>query len=231
MVTGPAERVAGEAETLRRLGEELFSQWANSADVRLPNAPYLLLYNSRLAQSGFPAICDRTEVALRLAAGSAEADLEWGEFVVARSGTRSLPFQTDSFGAVFLCHMVSQGEEEELAEACRLVQPGGRLFILGLNRIGLRNLRGRSLRSVPAIRPLALRSRLEALDMSVLGLHGAGLLRREWPQTMSRGIARLFLPLADLFLIVAKPVEPKILNPLKKRKLRGVAAPSAVVGR
>lgn len=231
MVSGPADRGAGEAESLTRLGERLFSQWADSADVRLQNAPNLLLYNARLAQSDFPAICDRSELALRLAAGSAEADLEWGEFVVARSGTQSLPFQNDSFGAVVLCHMISRGEEIELAEACRLVQPGGRLFILGLNRLGLRKLTGRSLRSLPAISPLAVRSRLEALEMSVLGLHGAGLMRSEWPKTMSRGAARIFIPLADLFLIVAKPMEPKILNPLKKRKLRGVAAPSAVVGR
>ena len=67
--------------------------------------------------------------------------------------------------------------------------------------------------------------------MRVLIMHAAGFLCSARPANMSRGIARVLTPLADLLLIVAKPVEPRIMNPVAKTKLRAVTAPSALAGR
>jgi len=112
-----------------------------------------------------------------------------------------------------------------------LLRPDGRLFILGLNRSGMRYLSGRTKAALPGIRPLVLRGYLEKLDMKVLGLLGAGFGRTEWPRRMNRGLSRMLIPLADLFLIEAGPSEAEIIKPLAKSRLRALGSPFSVAGR
>lgn len=227
----PAEQVAKpEHPSIQRTCERLFSQWARAFGSRLPTGPSLLMYHPSVCPPRIQWLESGSNVALRLASGTPEANLEWGERRVVRSNSRSLPLQTGSIAIVAMCHLVAVGKEPELAEACRLLQPGGRLFILGLNRLGLKHLAG-GRKQMPAIHPLALRARLDALDMNVLGLYAAGFLTQEWPIRMDKGAGRVLVPLADHFLVVAKPVEPRILNPLAKSRLRAVGVPSALVGR
>lgn len=168
---------------------------------------------------------------LAIRQGPGAASLSWRELDVGHAHSSALPLQSSSLSLVLLNHVIADGEEPELQEACRVLQPGGRLFILGLNRYGLRYVRRRTRGALPGLRPLSVRARLEALDMRVLVMHAAGFLCGARPAIVSRGFTRVLTPLADLFLIVAKPVEPRIMNPVSKSKLRAVAAPSALAGR
>jgi len=216
---------------LKRLGERLLEDWAESSESRLASAPSLGIFSPAAPSPDLQSLVQsRGAPALRLAFADG-ADLEWGGIPIARTSSRALPLQTAMFGAVMLCHVLARGDEPELAEACRLLQPGGRLFIVGLNRSGLRYWRTRLSVGLPGMSLLALRARLEALDMQVLRLHAAGFLQSERPRHMNRGAARLLVPFADMCMIVAKPVEPKIMNPLAKSELRTVGAPSAWAGR
>lgn len=167
---------------------------------------------------------------LRMATDAATPTLCWGELPAARTSKEAMPLQSESIAAVVLCHVVARGEEGILREACKTLQPNGRLFILGLNRWGARYLAGKSNHGLPGISPLAVRKQLEGLDMEVSGLFAAGFWRGEKPGRMNRGLARILVPLADLFLIVAHPKEPRIMNPISKTKLRAMGAPSALAG-
>ena len=142
----------------------------------------------------------------------------------------SLPIQDASLGFVVLSHLIASGHEDLLSESCRVLQPGGHLFILGFNRLGAMNLLGRS-QGVPAIRPLELRRHLESLQMEFLGLHAAGFLTRSQPGQMDRGLSRILLPLADVFLLVARRLDPEIINPVFNTRLRAVGTPTALAGR
>ncbi len=168
---------------------------------------------------------------LRIASGSSPSELKWEDLVVATASSQSLPLQDGSAGLVLLNHVVADGREPELEAGCRLLQPGGRLLILGLNRLGFRYLHSRSKRDFPGMRPLAIRARLESLDMRILVMHAAGFFCSERPQSMNSGLWRILIPLADQLLIVAKPAEPRIMNPVSTTKLRAVASPSALAGR
>jgi hypothetical protein len=67
--------------------------------------------------------------------------------------------------------------------------------------------------------------------MEIFSLIAAGFLGGERPRQMIRGPARILIPLADLFLLIARPVAPRIMNPLSESKVRAVGVPSAMVGR
>lgn len=229
MKSAPAPEQSQE-RALERLEERLLEEWAESSGSRLASAPSLVIFSPAAPGPELQSLVQsRGAPALRLASNGG-ADLEWGAIPVARTSSRALPLQTATFGAVMLCHVLARGDEPELAEACRVLQPDGRLFIVGLNCTGLKYWRTRSSMGLPGIRPLALRARLEALDMKVLRLHAAGFLQSERPRRMNHGLGRILVPFADMCMIVAKPVEPKIMNPLSKSRLRTVGAPSALAG-
>lgn len=215
---------------LKELGERLLAEWAQSSNEHLDNGPSLLIFNRAAPGLELETLGKRGgTVSLRLASSERGA-LEWQEAAVAHACSHALPLQTASFSIVVLCHVVASGGEPELAEACRLLHPAGRLFVLGLNRAGLRYWKTRASANLPGMRPLAVRARLEDLDMNVLGLCGTGFLQSRRPRQMNKGLARLLLPVADLLMIVAKRVEPRIMNPLTKSRLRAVGAPSALAG-
>lgn len=215
---------------LGTLGDRLLGDWAQGSGQHLMNGPRLLIYNRAAPAPDLGLLGERGTVSLRLAA-SDSGELERGGNAVARVCSQALPLQSDSFGVIVLCHVVTRGDEPELAEASRLLHPAGRLFILGLNRTGLRYWKTRTSTGLPGLRPLALRARLEDLEMTVLALHATGCLESGRPRQMNAGLSRLLLPVADVLMIVAKPAEPRIMNPLAESRLRAVGAPSALAGR
>ena len=223
---------AKQDRTLAKLAERLFSEWIAWSEEGVPDGPSLLIFNSAAHLPNFTAFgAVRNPLALRMAAQPSGHEVVMGSSLVARSSSASLPFQASTFGSVMLFHVVSKGLEPELVEASRLLRPDGKLFILGLNRIGMRYMGGKKATGLPGIRPLALRERLENLEMQLQGLLAAGFLRTEWPPQMNQGFSRMLVPLADLFLIVAGPADMEIINPLPKRRLRTVGSSLSVAGR
>lgn len=220
-------------ESLQRLGQQLFTEWAEGIESRVPEGPRLVLFNPAAPVPEIdPRPGTRPKAELHIAGVETDTALVQDSVAVARANSALLPLQTASLGAVLLVHLVADGKEEVLEEACRTVRPGGFVLILGLNRLGLRHLTDRSGRRLPAMSPLAVRARLEKLEMKVISTLAAGFLRGDRPGDLNRGPARILIPLADLLLIVARPVTPKIMTPLpEEKKMRAVGAPSALAGR
>lgn len=141
-----------------------------------------------------------------------------------------LPFQDGVFHAVILLHLVSQGEEVELSEACRVLAADGELLIIGLNRYGWQGLCPRCSATLPRIRPLRLRQRLETLGMRVEATWGAGLAGRPRPVSMRQGWSMLALPVADVLLIRARQGGQGLFNRMRIRKTpAGVASAGHVI--
>ncbi|HKJ16898.1 MAG TPA: hypothetical protein VJ984_06105 [Xanthomonadales bacterium] len=220
-----------QSSILTTLEKRICSEWERSADNHPPVAPSLVVFNHNVSPPDFELSGGYNEgLALLLKSGKNDTGLLWGGIRVGRSCSEELPIQTSSLGAVFLSHVVSKGNEPQLAEACRVLQPGGMLLILGLNRYGFRYLKDRSEDGLPGIRPLAVREHLEQYDMSVQRVLAAGFLNSQWPPRMNIGAGRLLVPVADLVLIVARKYEPRLFTPVSKRKMRTANAHSALVG-
>lgn len=220
-------------DSLQRLGQKLFRNWAEGIGSRVPERPRLVLFNPAVpVPESNPWPSTSPEAELQIAGVETDTALVQDSVIVARANSALLPVQTASLGAVLLVHLVADGKEEVLEEACRTVQPGGFVLILGLNRLGLRHLTKRSGGRLPAMSPLAVRGRLENLEMNVISTLAAGFLCGDRPGDLNRGPARMLIPLADLLLIVAQPVTPRIMTPLsEEKKIRTVGAPSALAGR
>lgn len=129
-----------------------------------------------------------------------------------------LPFQGGSFRAVVLHHVISDGFEPELAEACRVLQSNGTLIVLGLNRMAWRYRFQDKDRPLPGLAPLAVRNRLVSLGMSMRGFAGAGLGGRQAPALLRSGPSAACLPLADLLILEACKEGGPLLTPLRRAK-------------
>ena len=216
---------------LRTLGQRVLAHWQSSKRLPMAEGPNLLIFNPRAPQPAYHWLPEfGGSMGLDLKAGGQSAHLQWDGVSVAQTCSLELPLQSASLGNVILSHVVGSGHEPELREACRVLRPGGNLFMMGLNRIGFRYLLDGSGDTLPGLRPLAVKGHLEQFDMSVEMMLAAGFLRQDWPRQMNRGAARLFIPLADLLLIVARKIEPQILTPLTASRLRAVGASSAIAG-
>lgn len=221
----------GDQGALQRLDERLLSDWHAAYGRRQADGPTLLLFNPEApAPDSGVSRDDKPRLDLRLADGHGAQLAYWNRRAVIETDSRMLPFQNAAMGAVLLCHVLRRDEDALLAEACRILQPDGSLLVLGLNRFGLRYLGGGSTASLPGISPLAVRDQLEALDMEVVTMFATGFLGRDKPRQMHRGAARVLAPLADVFLVLAKPVEPEIMNPIAPSRVRAVGVPSALAG-
>ena len=130
----------------------------------------------------------------------------------------SLPFQDGAFCMVVLHHVVSDGSEKELSEACRVLDRSGVLILLGLNRMGWRFRSQDRIRRLPGIAPLRVKQSLERLDMTMQGFAGAGLAGRDRPAVMSRGLSSVGVPLADLLLLQAGHCDGPEMTPLRFTK-------------
>jgi SAM-dependent methyltransferase len=138
-----------------------------------------------------------------------------------------LPFQDRVFRMVVLHHVVSDGRESELAEACRVLDRGGVLIVLGLNRMGWRYRTQSAYRRLPGLAPLKVRSRLNELEMTMQGFAGAGLAGLSGPEFMSGGLGGLVAPVADLVLLQARHHDSPEVTPLLYRKPRSAIVQSA----
>lgn len=143
--------------------------------------------------------------------------------------TASLPFQDRCFSMVVLHHVVEQGDEAELEEACRVLRHSGVLIILGLNRFGCRFRGQRSEDRLPGLAPLSIKRRLDALDMRMSGFAGAGLLCQKQPAFMCNGLSGLGAPLADVLILQAVHAGGAAATPLRFRKPRSSVVQSAAM--
>ena len=144
-----------------------------------------------------------------------------------RCESAQLPFQDRAFSMVVLHHVVGRGDEEELAEAVRVLAGHGVLLLLGLNRMGWRYRTQDEIRRLPGIAPLRIKSRLEDLGMTMQGFAGAGLCGLQRPAFLSSGLTGMAAPLADLVLLQARHRDSPKVTPLGFRKHRSSVVQSA----
>jgi len=144
-----------------------------------------------------------------------------------RCESAQLPFQDRSFSMVVLHHVVGKGDEEELAEAVRVLAGHGVLLLLGLNRMGWRYRTQDDIRRLPGIAPLRIKSRLESLGMVMQGFAGAGLCGLPRPAFLGSGLTGMAAPLADLVLLQARHRDSPEVTPLRFRKSRSTVVQSA----
>ena len=126
-----------------------------------------------------------------------------------------------------LHHLIGDGSEPELAEACRVTARNGVLILLGLNRSGWRYRTQGSIRRLPGLAPLAVKDRLEQLGMRMQGFAGAGLLGQRKPRFMNDGLGSLGAPLADVVILQATHRDSMGVTPLRFRKPRAAVVQSA----
>lgn len=150
-----------------------------------------------------------------------------GQCVRCESGR--LPFQDRVFNRVVLNHVVGDGDEDELAEAVRVLARNGVLIMLGLNRMGWRYRTQNGDRRLPGIAPFRVRARLEQLEMTMQGFAGAGLAGLSRPAFMAKGLVGLAASVADIVLLQARHRDSPELTPLKFRKPSSAVVQSAVM--
>jgi SAM-dependent methyltransferase len=142
--------------------------------------------------------------------------------------TSLLPFQSAVFQVVVLSLVTENGDEPELGEACRVLMPGGELFLLGVNR---RSWSGVALRQNPGVQQMSLPrviTRLNAQDMVVEHITGIGLFGRTRPKMESNRPSALALPFADLLLIRARHRTRPKMTRLQLKKYPAGVLPTAV---
>ena len=142
----------------------------------------------------------------------------------------ALPFQDRVFSRVVLHHVLTDGSEQELAEAVRVLAPDGVLIVIGLNRFGWRFRTQGKFRALPGLSPFRVRNRLSRLDMVMQGYAGAGLIKLDRPAFMAGGLAGLGLPVADIILMQAGHREGPQATPLRFRKTSRGVVQSAFLG-
>ena len=148
-----------------------------------------------------------------------------------RCESDQLPFQSGVFQMVVLHHVVSDGNEVELAEAVRVLARDGVLILLGLNRMGWRYRTQGRIRRLPGMAPLKIKARLAELQMTMQGFAGAGLAGMKRPAWMHSGLSSLGAPVADLVLLQASHINSPEVTPLQFRKTRtGVVQSAAMRG-
>lgn len=140
--------------------------------------------------------------------------------------TEALPFQDDSFDAVLLHHVFSDGLEPELHEAWRVLSGGGDLFVVGHGSLGWRARFGPRAASVPALRVRQVCQQMRKRAFSIEQCAGRGLLGIPvyWERTWQRPA----LPFADTVLIHGRhrPLRP-IVRPLSFGRTQAVGVRSA----
>jgi len=146
-----------------------------------------------------------------------------------RCESRQLPFQDRVFSMVVLHHVIGDGDEDELAEAVRVLARNGVLILLGLNRMGWRYRAQGGADRLPGIAPFRVRARLERLEMIMQGFAGAGLAGQRRPAFMAKGLGGLAAPVADIVLLQARHRDSPELTPLKFRKPSSAVVQSAVM--
>lgn len=139
-----------------------------------------------------------------------------------------LPFLDGAFRSVTLYHIIGEGSEAELAEACRVLAPGGDLLVIGLNHCGWAGFDSGVWAGVPRLRSAQVYRRLGDLGMVVEARLGAGLFGRERPAVLEHGWRRLALPVADIVLMRARHVHRPTASRPKMKEVPAGLAPTAL---
>ncbi len=100
--------------------------------------------------------------------------------------------------------VIENGAEPELGEACRVLMPGGELFLVGINRRSWSGLGARKQAGVVRMSLLRVVDRLNDLDMAIEHITGIGLMGQVLPKMESNRLSAVCLPFADLVLIRAR---------------------------
>lgn len=108
----------------------------------------------------------------------------------------ALPFEEASFDMVILHHLVSDGQEEFLSEAFRVMTAGGDIVISGLNSSGLRNRIVNRKQRMPALKLDRVCNLLksQSINVELCLLMGLGGFSRPAPRATWHGLG---FPFAD----------------------------------
>jgi len=138
-----------------------------------------------------------------------------------------LPFVDAVFRRVLLWHVIAAGREPELAEACRVLQPGGELLVLGLNQMAIGARFDQTITTLPRLHRQSLEEHLSELEMEVTGAWGSGMAGVASPVFWHNGWSGLLLPFADQLVLRVQHAEPVGLSPLPMARFQAGIAPSA----
>jgi SAM-dependent methyltransferase len=139
-----------------------------------------------------------------------------------------LPFQDAVFRTVILFMITQNGTERELDEACRVLAPGGELVVLGLNRSGWSGLNRYRRGPVPRMHVASVRNSLQAHDMDINRVLGAGLFGRARPLMEWNRPSGIVLPLADLVVLRARHRARPAATRLRMKEFSARALPTAI---
>jgi len=128
---------------------------------------------------------------------------------------------------VVLQHVIRDGKEAELSEAVRVLERGGLLILLGLNRVGWRYQLNYDQTGLPGMSPLHIKTELERMNMTLQEFAGAGLLGMNRPAFMGSGPAGLGLPVADIVVLTARRKNEPEMTSLRFRERRSGIVQSA----
>lgn len=140
----------------------------------------------------------------------------------------ALPFEDGAFRRVVLYLVTQDGSEPELAEACRVLQPGGELLVLGLNSRSWSSRGVCRKENLPALKVPEVLTHLHQLDMFVDARFGVGLLGKSNPWMAWNRPSGLFLPFADIVVIRARHNEEQAAMRLKLKRFPAGVLPTAL---
>ncbi len=140
----------------------------------------------------------------------------------------ALPFQDAAFRRVILYLVTRDGTEHELDEACRVLAPGGELLVLGLNRRSWSAMRWYRRGPVPGMAVASVRDSLQAHDLVIDCMLGAGLLGRSGPLMEWRRLSGVALPFADLVVLRAQHRERPAATPLRLKEFSARVMPTTI---
>lgn len=111
--------------------------------------------------------------------------------------TCSLPFGTHEFDLAVVYHLLSDGLEPELEEACRVIRPGGQLLVVGAGRFsGANKNQGRE---QPSMNVQSIIRQMRSQDFEIRTCQGIGLRGRAL--RLDAGWHAPFLKFSNLILI------------------------------
>jgi hypothetical protein len=163
-------------------------------------------------------------VCLRHGEGDSSSNIQSGLECV----SHALPFQDEVFHKVVLYHVTEHGDEPELAEACRVLVPGGDMLLVGLNRTSWGKLKTYRTSQVSVMSPALVQTALEDHDMQIIDKRGLGLLGQTKPGMGRHKLSTLVLPFADLVLLQARHREKPAATRMLLKKLPAGAMPASL---
>lgn len=225
---GPPTSSSVRTAALERLSAGLCQQVRQAR----ANARSLCIAHPSLCQNSAPS-GDSTGSAfglnLVLPAGGGRCAGNAGRAV--RCSSAELPFIDAAFRSVILYHVIAAGSEAELAEACRVLAPGGDLLIVGLNRSSWAGLDRASWPQLPRLHAVRVTLRLRDYGLAVEERLGAGVCGRSRPAVVQRGWQRVLLPVTDIALLCARHLHRPVAGRPRLKDVPAGLAPTAFVGR